>query len=94
MREGAESGVLELSSHERHRITTLTNVYATLYNFCTRRAVTILTTNTSTFQTSFLEGLLGEHAGDLSCLEHASEPSLRVPLTDPQRWRHRPADSP
>ena len=30
--------------------------------------------NPSTFQTSFLEGSLGEH-GRLSCLEHATEPS-------------------
>ena len=42
MREGAESGVLELSSDENvHK--TPTNIYATLYNFCNCRAVTIQT---------------------------------------------------
>ena len=42
-REGAESGVLELSSHEESCIKTPTNIYATLYNVCNRRAVTIQT---------------------------------------------------
>ena len=42
-REGAESGVLELFSHEINYIKTPTTVYATLYNICNRRAVTIQT---------------------------------------------------
>ena len=50
----AESGVLELSSHERNCIKTPTNVYATLYNICNRRAVTI---QTNKLCPSFLAGI-------------------------------------
>ena len=37
--------MLELSSHEKNCIKTPTNVYATPYNICNRRAVTIQTNN-------------------------------------------------
>ena len=36
---------MELSSHEINFMKTPTNVYATLYNICNRRAVTIQTNN-------------------------------------------------
>ena len=38
--------MLELSSYERNCIKTPTNVYATLYNVCNLRAVTIQTNST------------------------------------------------
>ena len=69
----AESGVLELSSHERNCIKTPSN-YATLYNICNRRAVTIQTNSDTVSCPSFC-GVVS--CGAVRSFEHTASSSTR-----------------